>query len=37
MPDGNLPSIERITPETPKEVLKGTVIIAPPSAEGTRG
>jgi putative mRNA 3-end processing factor len=30
-----LPVIERITPETPKEDLKGSVIIAPPSADGT--
>ena len=29
------PLIERITPETPKEDLKGSVIIAPPSADGT--
>jgi putative mRNA 3-end processing factor len=31
----SLPVIERITPETPKEDIKGSVIIAPPSADGT--
>jgi putative mRNA 3-end processing factor len=31
----NLPAMERVTPETPKEKLKGAVVIAPPSAEGT--
>jgi putative mRNA 3-end processing factor len=31
----NLTSVERITPETPKELLKGTVVIAPPGADGT--
>jgi putative mRNA 3-end processing factor len=30
-----LPPLERITPETPKEKLKGAVIIAPPSAENS--
>ncbi len=30
-----LPEVVRITPETPKELLKGTVVIAPPSADGT--
>jgi putative mRNA 3-end processing factor len=30
-----LPTIERITPETPKEQLKGAVVIAPPSADGS--
>lgn len=30
-----LPDVTRITPETPKELLKNAVIIAPPSAEGT--
>jgi putative mRNA 3-end processing factor len=29
----NLPTVQRLTPETPKEMLKGAVIIAPPSAE----
>lgn len=29
------PLVERITPETPKEVLKGAIILAPPSADGT--
>ena len=27
--------VVRVTPETPKELLKGTVVIAPPSADGT--
>ena len=31
----NLPEVVRITPETHKELLKGTVVIAPPSADGT--
>ncbi len=31
----DLTPVERITPETPKELLKGTVVIAPPSADGT--
>ena len=31
----NLPSIERITPETPKEKLKNSIVIAPPGADGT--
>jgi putative mRNA 3-end processing factor len=31
----NLPAVERVTPETPKEKLKGAVVIAPSSAEGT--
>ena len=30
-----LPEVVRITPETPKELLKGAVVIAPPSADGT--
>lgn len=30
-----LPPVVRITPETPKELLKGAVVIAPPSADGT--
>jgi putative mRNA 3-end processing factor len=30
-----LPPMERVTPETPKEKLKGAVVIAPGSAEGT--
>lgn len=30
-----LPEVVRITPETPKELLKGTVVMAPPSADGT--
>ena len=31
----NLTPIVRVTPETPKELLKGSVVIAPPSADGT--
>ncbi|MEO6289559.1 MAG: ligase-associated DNA damage response exonuclease [Ginsengibacter sp.] len=31
----NITSVERITPETPKELLKHSVIIAPPSADGS--
>jgi putative mRNA 3-end processing factor len=31
----NLTPVERITPETPKELLNGTVVIAPPGADGT--
>lgn len=31
----NLPAVERITPETPKEKLKGAVVIAPPSADNS--
>ena len=31
----NLTPVVRVTPETPKELLKGSVIIAPPSAVGT--
>ena len=31
----DLPKVERITPDTPKEQLKGSVVIAPPSADGT--
>lgn len=31
----DLPNAERVTPETPKEKLKGAVVIAPPSADGT--
>ncbi len=31
----NLTPIVRVTPETPKELLKGAVVIAPPSADGT--
>lgn len=30
-----LPAVQRVTPETPKEDLKGAVVIAPSSAEGT--
>jgi putative mRNA 3-end processing factor len=31
----DLCKVVRITPETPKELLKGAVVIAPPSADGT--
>lgn len=31
----DLPPVERVTPETPKETLKSAVVIAPSSAEGT--
>ncbi|MDQ2864571.1 MAG: ligase-associated DNA damage response exonuclease, partial [Bacteroidota bacterium] len=31
----HLTPVERITPETPKELLKGSVVIAPPGADGT--
>lgn len=31
----DLPPVQRVTPDTPKEVLKGAVVIAPSSAEGT--
>jgi putative mRNA 3-end processing factor len=31
----DLKPVVRITPETPKELLKDTVVIAPPGAEGT--
>ena len=30
-----LPVVKRIFPDTPKELLKGTVIVAPPGADGT--
>jgi len=30
-----LPAVHRVTPDTPKELLKGNVVIAPSSAEGT--
>lgn len=30
-----LPVVKRITPDTPKEALKGTVVIAPPSADSS--
>ena len=35
LPAGTLPPITRVTNEIPKEEYKGSVIIAPPSAEGT--
>jgi len=31
----DLTPVERITPETPAELLKGTVVVAPPGADGT--
>lgn len=31
----NLPEVERVTPETPKENLKASIVIAPPSAESS--
>lgn len=31
----NLPQVQRVTPDTPKELLKSAVVIAPGSAEGT--
>jgi len=31
----NLPTVKRVTPDTSKEELKGSVVIAPPSADGT--
>ncbi len=31
----NITPVERITPETPKDKLKGAIVIAPPSADGT--
>lgn len=31
----SLPEVERVTPDTPKEALKGSVVIAPSSAEGS--
>jgi len=31
----NLPAVTRITPDTPISLLKGSVVIAPPSADGT--
>jgi putative mRNA 3-end processing factor len=31
----NITEVVRVTPETPKELLKGAVVIAPPSADGT--
>lgn len=31
----NLPRVERITPDTPKDWLKGAIVVAPPSADGT--
>lgn len=35
LPEGVLPFVTRVTPELPKELYKGNVIIAPPSADGT--
>jgi putative mRNA 3-end processing factor len=31
----DLPAVERVIPETPKEKFKGSIVIAPPSADGT--
>ena len=31
----SLPEVERVTPETPKEKLKGSIVIAPPSADSS--
>jgi putative mRNA 3-end processing factor len=31
----SLPNVHRITPETPKNLLTGSVVIAPPGAEGS--
>lgn len=31
----NLPEVHRVTPETPKELLKGNIVIAPSGAEGS--
>lgn len=31
----HLPDVIRVTPELPKEVFKGNIVIAPPSADGT--
>jgi putative mRNA 3-end processing factor len=31
----NFPVVERVTPDTPKELLRGVTVIAPPSADGT--
>jgi putative mRNA 3-end processing factor len=31
----NLPKVKKVTSETPKEEFKGSVVIAPPSADGT--
>lgn len=30
-----LPAVKRVLPETPREIFKGSVVIAPPSAEGS--
>ena len=31
----DLPTIQRVEPDTPKELLRGNIVIAPPSADGT--
>jgi putative mRNA 3-end processing factor len=31
----NLPPVTRVEPDTPKELFKGNIVIAPPSADGT--
>jgi len=35
LPEGTLPLIKRVTPDTQKEEYAGSVVIAPPSADGT--
>ena len=35
LPDGMLPNVQRVTADVPKEAYKNSVVIAPPSAEGT--
>ena len=35
LPPGKLPQLKRVTPDIPKEELKGSIVIAPPSAEGS--
>jgi putative mRNA 3-end processing factor len=35
LPNGTLPAITRVTPDIPKEAYRGSVVIAPPSADGT--
>lgn len=35
LPQGTLPEIKRVMPDTPKDEFKGAVVIAPPSAESS--
>ena len=35
LPEGTLPPIKRVMPEMPKDTFKGSVVIAPPSAESS--